>query len=32
MKYCKDNGIHMTIGKDPVRMLTPDSTAAEWNQ
>lgn len=31
MKYCKDNGIATTPGKDPVKMLTPDSTAAEWN-
>lgn len=31
-KYCKENNIPMTAGKDPVTMLTPDSVAAEWNQ
>lgn len=32
MKFCKDNNILMTPGKDPVTMLTPESVAAQWNQ
>lgn len=31
-KFMKEKGILSTEGRDPVSMLTPDSTAAVWNE
>lgn len=31
-KFLTERSVPMTLDKDPVAMLTPDSVAAEWNQ